>query len=58
MTDCSGVRKLVKDMYGQYCFNFVGTLGGYRLKNFEATPLTSPTQNISSGSSGENSDDS
>jgi len=32
MTDCRGVKKLVKDLYGQYCFNFIGTLGGYKLK--------------------------
>ena len=38
MTDCTGARRLVKDLYGNYCFNFVGTLGGYRLKSFDPTP--------------------
>ena len=49
MTNCTGARKLVKDMYGHYCFNFVGTLGGYKLKNFDSYWVGSFQSKDSSG---------
>jgi hypothetical protein len=30
MTNCRNIRPLITDMLGQYCFNFIGQLGGFK----------------------------
>lgn len=33
--DCRGVRPLLRDLLGQFCFNFVGKFGGWELARLE-----------------------
>lgn len=35
MSDCTNIRPLLIDLLGQYCFNFIGELGGYKYKKNE-----------------------
>jgi hypothetical protein len=35
MQSCKGLKKMVKDMYGHYCFNFIGALGGFKIKGVD-----------------------